>query len=533
MFWKKEFWEKFLEEFWEGSYKRSRRLWIKHEHGWRVSVATLLVALMLIIGFLAGLFSNLPEIIDLLGGGTSSPGEIVGYAFNFLVKATLAALPTIVAFRVIPGLTSRFVRALYDPGGREEAEALAHRLTFGMPGDRLHPLMIVKGGHIDLGAGSTCDRVGGPGLLVVYNDSVVVLERGGQLTRIQKPGITSIERFERVWEVINLGRQHWPFTVSAMTKDGIPISCQANVTFKIDDRFKNKSGNVHTRLPGGGESEMEGARAGLAGRPQARKRVDPELDTLLGSAEVVGPFPFTEAAVLKAATSTWVRIRDTDHKEQLRKWTGRVILGEVEGTLRNILAQYRLDWLIQPPQPGQELPRKQIQRELAERLEDTLRVDNSLGARLLQVDLGQIDVKSDRVSMQWAEAWQAEWEQRAAESVAEGEAEAARLEAVHIQAQAEMMLVLVESIRSLVSSAEDLPPYLLAARFIQTLRWMAYDPVKLAFLPPETLRTLDELEKSLGQTKGPDQRQQAGDKTPQDLMAAEIARRVRIEGGGR
>ena len=60
-----------------------------------------------------------------------------------------------------------------------------------------------------------------------------------------------------------------------------------------------------------------------------------------------------------------------------------------------------------------------------------------------------------------------------------------------------MVLTLTEAIRPLVTSREEIPSYLLAMQFIETLRWMAYDPFKRAFLPPETLRMLDELEKTL------------------------------------
>jgi hypothetical protein len=112
-------------------------------------------------------------------------------------------------------------------------------------------------------------------------------------------------------------------------------------------------------------------------------------------------------------------------------------------------------------------------------------------------------VKDEKISAQWVEFWQAEWRQRAAESRAEGEAELARLDAARIRAQAEMVLVLTESIRPLVTSREEFPSYLLAMRFIETLRWMAYDPANRVFLPPETLRMLKALEGLIGKAGAP------------------------------
>jgi hypothetical protein len=128
-----------------------------------------------------------------------------------------------------------------------------------------------------------------------------------------------------------------------------------------------------------------------------------------------------------------------------------------------------------------------------------LPVGNGLGARILQVDLGQIKVK-DEIAQQWVEAWQAGWEQRALETRAEGEAMLARMDADQIYAQAEMVLLLIDSIRPFITDVEDFPPYLLAMRFVQTLRWMAYDPLKRVFLSPEIFRTLDQLEAVVGGT---------------------------------
>jgi len=169
----------------------------------------------------------------------------------------------------------------------------------------------------------------------------------------------------------------------------------------------------------------------------------------------------------------------------------------VEGTLRSILARYRLDWLMRPSQPGQKHPREEIRGLLEQALRDAFPVGNPIGARILHVGLGRIDVKDERISTQWVKAWQAGWEQRAVEGRAEGEAEMARLQAAQVRAQAEMALALTEAIRPLVTSVEEFPSYLLAMQFIETLRWMAYDPWKRVFLPPEALRTLDELEKMM------------------------------------
>ena len=190
------------------------------------------------------------------------------------------------------------------------------------------------------------------------------------------------------------------------------------------------------------------------------------------------------------------------------------MISEVEGALRNILAQYRLDWLMRSPRAGGEAwsdeearsegegeeassPREEIRQRLETSLRDTYEAGNPLGVQILKVILGEISVRSDEISKQWMEVWRAGWERRAVESLAEGEAELVRMETAQLQAQAEMVLLLTDAIRPYVDDMADFPPYLFAMRLVQTLRWSAYDPAKLLFLPPETLRELDEWEKAL------------------------------------
>jgi len=401
---------------------------------------------------------------------------------NFLVAVVLNSLPAFVALAVIPWLASRFIQTLYETKDLREAHDFLHRNVFGL--SALQPRIIVKEGRIIVGAGDLCDRVGGRNFIIVNNDSAVVLEKGGRLTRVSGPSLGFLDRFERVWGIVDLRRQHWPLTVSAMTKEGIPISCQTDITFKIDDRFLDQRGEVQIKPP----VEM---------KPQFAD-IDAAIVSELDDAGIAEPLPYTDEAVFNAATSNWIRIRQPDHPEQLRRWTGRVVIGGVEGALRSILADYRLDWLMQPPQDGQKPPREEIRERLEQKLSHSFPVENRVGARILDVELGQIDVKDENISAQWVEFWQAEWKRRAAESQAEGEAELARLDAARIRAQAEMVLVLTDSIRPLVTSREEFPSYLLAMRFVETLRWMAYDPANRVFMPPETLRALNALEDLLG-----------------------------------
>ena len=464
------------------------------KQSWMLLVLLLVIVLAFFLGFVTEFHHLQIDLAAELGlaelryGGLAALPitvflrNIPSLLLKLLPGVVLNLLPVLVALAAIPWVASRFIHTLYDTKDVKEAHELLHRNVFGMIAPA--PVLIIKEGDIDVGSGSLCDRIGGRGFVVVHNDNALVLEKGGRLTRVVGPCLGFLGCFERVWEVIDLRPQRWPLPVNAMTKDGIPISCEADITFKIDDRFTDQWGKIQEKQPVEAKSQ---------------RATDEEIVKEMEKAGIGEPLPYTDEAVFNAATSIWVRIRQPDHKEQLRKWTGRVVIGGVEGTLRNILARYRLDWLLQPPQPGQKHPREEIREQLEQKLRGAFPVGNKVGARILDVKLGQIDVKDERISTQWIDAWQSIWAQRAVESIAEGEAEMARLQAAQVQAQAEMALTLTEAVRPFVTSEEERSSYQLATRFVETLWWMSYSPGMRAFLPPDALRTLDELRKILGQ----------------------------------
>ncbi len=402
---------------------------------------------------------------------------------KLLPDALFNASPVLIAWFGIPWLASRFIHTLYDTKNVEEARDFLDRNMLGMKD--LNTIIIVMEGHIAVGAGSLYDQVGGRGLLIVYNDSAAVIERGNQLVHIAGPSVSFLSPFERVWETVDLRPQNWQLTVDAMTKEGISITCQADVTFKIDDRFVDEEGNVQT-VP---LIEME-----------ALPITDEAIAGRLEGEGITEPFPYTEKAVFNAVTSTWVRIRQPDHPEQLRRWKGRLMTGEVERILRSILARYRLDWLLQPPDPGREHPREEIRGLLERELRSLLPVGNRIGARIISVDLGQIDIKDEKVSTQWLEAWQAGWKQVTAASQEEQDAELARLQAAQARAEANIVLTFTEAIRPLVTAGEEHSPDALGARFVETLWWTSYAPWMRASLPPKAMQTLKELESLLNES---------------------------------
>ena len=410
------------------------------------------IALLGLVILLATLLGALAEAG---ARGTTLPGIVADFLHDgdggstalFPLVIVRNTFPAVLVLILIPLLASRFIHALYATNSLREAHAFLHRCAFGLT--RPRPYLLVKEGHIDKGEDSLLDRLGGPGNVVICNDSAVVLEQSGRLARVLGPGSHSLRRFEKIWEIIDLRPQHWVCKVEAMTKEGIPVSCEADVTFKIN---------------GGGQSPTEKM-----------------------------PYPFTKDAVFKAATSTW--IHEPEQEAWKMKWPARVVVGQAEGTLRSIISGYRLDWLIAPPRPGSTPPRQAIREELEDKLRESV---GGLGAEIIKVELGEIKV-SETVAQQWIKAWQSDWQREAVLQQAEGEAELVRLEAAEVQAQAEMILMITQALQPLISAEEQASSYHVALRFIETLRWMLYDPRSRALLPPETMHTLTLLQSKIAE----------------------------------
>ncbi len=387
-----------------------------------------------------------------------------GRPTNTLLFAALSvayALPCLIAIVLAARIAASFVKTLYKIRTLGEAGSFLYRLLFGVW--KFGPYLLVKEGKLAAGENSVLHQVGGPGYLVIYHDSAVITERCGRLERVLSAHLPKpknypyLEPFEKVWEIVDLRPQQWTSPVKGMTRDGIPVICEADIRFKIDDR------------PDGG-----------APKPPTEDE----------------PYPFTPEAVFKAATARW--IREPDFKGPPMDWRGRVVVGFTEGILRNILAEYYLDWLLGPTGDEIEHPREVIRRRLEEQLQQEA---PKVGARILSVQLGEIKVEDEQIPTQWIETWRAEWESQAAATRVEGEAELLRMEAVRARAQAEMLITLIRELQSVAVSDAELRPYLLAARLAETLRLMSYDPFTRAFLPPEAIRTLQRLQQLLGEER--------------------------------
>lgn len=351
-------------------------------------------------------------------------------------------LPSLLGMLIAYWLAARFVNSLYSLEKLGEGFGFLWRWRFGQA--RFSPYQRIQQGKIDKGEDGVLTHIGGPGQLVVYHDSVAVLSRAGRVTRLEGPKFPTLEPFEKVYRAIDLQPKRAEKEFTAMTREGIPISC------KVDIRYQIK-----------------------------RSEHPPTHEW---------PFPVFEHSVLTAATSTWKCEPHISEDGEL-DWEELLTFAPM-GILRSILARYSLNELIQPMGwEGDDQPyRQRISRELERRLRPAAR---DLGAQVLSLDLGDIEIQDDGVTKQWLEAWRTKWEGQMVRRRAEGEAEAiTQIGTAKAQAQAETVVALTQSLQSLVGDADALQRRLGLMRIVAMLSHMSQDPQTQPFLPVETLHDL-------------------------------------------
>jgi hypothetical protein len=243
-------------------------------------------------------------------------------------------IPPVAMLYLVLWMGARFAQGVYGMSDSDQAKRYLWASLFGASKPRQSPIragrlargsagartpraeagstVIVEHGRVvKPGPNDPVRRIGGPGKLVVYADSAALLERAGRLTRVVGPGVTVLHRFEKVRDAVHLrpltfgnSEDHETIRVEGMSRDGIPVVWPVTVRYQIND-------------------EGWGRHLPTEGRP----------------------YDFSEEAVLKACTD--VRMRGPTRSDHMH-WGDCLVLGDAEGILRDILATYPLDRLIQP-----------------------------------------------------------------------------------------------------------------------------------------------------------------------------------------
>lgn len=365
-------------------------------------------------------------------------------------------LPPVLMLSLAVWLVARFMQAVHGMSSLAEARVFLWTNLFGRLVVGRWPTIIVSEGKVVGGEQQPPVRIGGPASIVVQNDSAVLLEQAGRLTRVIGPGSSHVlQRFEKVRSVVDLRPRWHSLEVSGMSREGIPVRCTVDVHYQINDRG-------------------EDAHAATREKPHA----------------------FSEEAVFKAAIAPGMPEFDSADRVE---W-GDLVAGGASGTLRAIVARYPLDRLVQPltEVSGPEAtlgditppPRQTIQRELEAELRKNAAAH---GGKILEVTLRNIELE-DPVTNQWIEAWGAMWEKRRREELALASAEWERQMArVKAEAEKEMILAILDALETLEEDGKTVSQDLIAMRFLKTLQNIYADTRSIPVLP-YTNQVLDTLE---------------------------------------
>lgn len=352
---------------------------------------------------------------------------------GFWLSVLVNMLPAVVVILIVWGLAGRFMKHVYQFDTLGQALKVLQLRQFGKLGFR--PFMTLSQGKVALDLDNILTH-GGPATLIVHNDTAVVLEKAGRLTRVEGPGFPMLEPFEKIYDIIDLRPKSWRLPVNAMTKEGIPITWEVEVQYQIND---------------GGQKPTDKT-----------------------------PYPFIKEDVFRAATTRWRR--ETGRVQEL-DWEGWITVSQTEGTLRAILARRCLDELIGLTEADRLAIREAIQEELAETLRQAA---PKAGAKILAVKLDNLKV-DDEVAQQWIENWRTYWHNWSINKLAKEEAESVEVyEMAEAEAQLMPLNLLTKELQEL-GSGQDINT-IISMRMISALA-----QAQLAneiFVPSEALDTL-------------------------------------------
>jgi len=390
-----------------------------------------LIMLGLTAGFTLLLAGAVPEAINEI---RDAEGTLL------VLRAILASLPAgffaavIAAFFAAVVILAQFVQAMYhlEP---QDAWKLMWRILAGVNREPpLDPVMRVQEGRPDPDGPEVLHDIGGPGHLTVGHDNAIVLARGGRITRVEGATRVRLEAFEKIWDTIDLRPQRREIRITANTRDGIPVTCRAEVRFRVQ-----------------------------RGEPEEPIPTAPPLN-------------FTESdrfTVLRLATNKVALAPGGERR--VTDWIIFLTNGTFDGEVRNRIERYRLDELFNPDREGPALLTL-IEQELVTEMR---KVGKERGIQIDQVHLIGISPDEDLISEQWKALWRSGWQLKAAidEAKAQGMRDS-EIEKAKAKARANMIAAFVEPLRNLEKTDSDALYMAVRLEFLNVLRTMAQlDPM--------------------------------------------------------
>ncbi len=408
-----------------------------------VFMFTLFIPLTLFFAFFvwARIFPNiiiLPFLgISLFGAALGLPFILFVYAYPllqmvlFFVFVTLPPLLSIVVFvNWVPRLVPMDAA---QGGGVRKALAMVVGFFTSFP----KSTWMVVDGKVQSRIKGNSFLGTGPGWVMTEPDNAVVLKKAANIGRVVGPGVVFTEEMEMAHSVVDLRQQIRITKVDAITRDGIKVRVPLASIFHI--------------VPDGNYRAVFAA-----------AEVDPEGKTPLEAHEA-------------------------------RSWE-ELPLEIATYHLKQVVAQYSLDELYDPPKGATAIPRAII----GQQVRDAIRAP--LMAKGIQVDGGGVGNKivplDEKVTEQRIEHWKSRWiKERLAER---GKAHARRfrlLTQIRNEAQTGVMLEVLDYIYNSITFDPNDPKFVaqFARRLLDNLREIASVPEVRSLVPDSAVLTLEDV----------------------------------------
>lgn len=366
--------------------------------------------------------------------------------FGGVLSVVYHLLPALLGVLFVLWRANDFLNKVYNLPGPTGSLSHVIGLLFGESAAELY----VHRGKLD---DDTSDQVvkisGGPGWLTIGESNAVLLECGAGFSRIVGPGYYRLLPHERVRNVIDLRTHYRKDFQKVLTKDGIPVKMEVDLTFRVTERHLPDDPPPAPPPPLGPMSRL---------RRQLGLRVRHDL------LETSRPHRFSHETVRRLTYETTVA-----SSEQPPDWTAS-FYNVRSGDITDQIANRRLDE-ISAPEDAQIHPRAEVARK---GLEDARQAAAAQGIEILDMTMGVIEPqdKYPDIADQIVANWNIEWERRA--KILQAKAEAKRtqlLEEARAEAQANMIQALTEGYRIAIGDNQDpqVSKDIIALRFIDTL----------------------------------------------------------------
>jgi hypothetical protein len=265
-----------------------------------------------------------------------------------------------------------------------------------------YPTLRIDGGKMDIPAGVTnpMEVIGGPGTVLIEPGNAVIFRKLNEASDISITQAYFLEPFEKIGSIASLEDQEGLLDdVLTVTRDGIRV--------KLRD--------VHFRY----------------------RIVPMEVDGRIINRSLESPYPYSEDAMRSMAYNLSINADGPD------PWSAAVHRA-VKSAITDYIMRNSIDYLT-APRTDTESPREGMRIELfSERRQASLR---EMGAELVWIDVGHIDIVGDEVDQQRVQAWASDFigNTKLAQAFAEAK-HLAYTDYARGEAQAEMILAITEGL---------------------------------------------------------------------------------------